>query len=111
RPLTVACVEVPGGVRGGATAAWHPDGNGAGGAFAERVAAVLDSHREQRRERVLAALRQGLGRDEGAVSSVDDVATVLARGQVAELVMAEDFAEGNALVNGRTLWIGPEAVH
>ncbi|MBE1876307.1 hypothetical protein [Myceligenerans pegani] len=113
-PTAELCVEVPGGVRGGpATLGGGAASGGAanGGAFAERVAEALDSYRERRRERVLAELRQGLGRDEGAVSSVDDVVAVLSRAQVAELVLAEEYGTGNGQGNGRTLWIGPEPVH
>ncbi|MBO0609947.1 hypothetical protein J0911_13020 [Myceligenerans salitolerans] len=114
RPLAEICVEIPGGVRGGpATVGGAAAANGVanGGAFADRVAEALDSYRERRRERVLADLRQGLGRDEGAVSSVDDVVAVLRRAQVAELVLAEEYGAGNGQLNGRTLWIGPEPAH
>lgn len=106
RPVAEHCVEVAGGFRrsaGASTDTW--------GAFADRVGDALDSYREQRRERVLAELRQGLGRDEGAVSSVDDVVRVLARGQVDELVFTEAYANGGGPASGRTLWIGPEPVH
>lgn len=106
RPVGEGCVEVPGGVRGGPVAV-----GAASGGFPARVAEALDSYRERRRERVLAELRQGLGRDEGAVSSVDDVVAVLGRAQVAELVLAEEYGTGGGQVNGRTLWIGPEPVH
>ncbi|GAA1876240.1 Vms1/Ankzf1 family peptidyl-tRNA hydrolase [Myceligenerans crystallogenes] len=104
RPVAECCVEVPGGARRGAAS------NG-GGSFTDRVSEALDSFRERRRERVLAQLRQGLGRDEGAVSSVGDVVAVLARGQVAELVFAEEYGNGGGQMNGRTLWVGPEPVH
>ncbi|GAB3173422.1 Vms1/Ankzf1 family peptidyl-tRNA hydrolase [Myceligenerans halotolerans] len=103
RPVAEICVEIPGGVRGAPAEV--------GGAFADRVAEALDSYRERRRERVLAALRQSLGRDEGAVSSVDDVVAVLSRAQVAELVLSEEYGTGNGQANGRTLWIGPDPVH
>ncbi|RPF22216.1 Vms1/Ankzf1 family peptidyl-tRNA hydrolase [Myceligenerans xiligouense] len=114
RTVAEICVEIPGGVRGGPATvggASAVGGAASGGVFADRVAEALDSYRERRRERVLAELRQGLGRDEGAVSSVDDVVAVLGRAQVAELVLAEDYGTGNGQVNGRTLWIGPEPVH
>ncbi|MBL0886935.1 baeRF2 domain-containing protein [Myceligenerans indicum] len=113
RPVSETCIDIPGGVRGApATVGGGPAGGAAsGGAFTDRVGEALDSYRERRRERVLAGLRQGLGRDEGAVSSVDDVVAVLSRGQVAELVLADEYGAGNGQVNGRTLWIGPEPTH
>jgi len=101
-PTAENVVEVSGGGRG---AGVHE------GAFAERVSEALDSYRERRRERVLAELRQELGRESNAVTSVDDVVAVLARGQVKELVLAEEYGTGNAPMNGRTLWIGPDPMH
>jgi len=100
-PTTELVVEVPGGGRAGGV-------NEA--AFAERVSDALDSYRERRRERVLAELRQELGRESNAVTSVDDVVAVLARGQVKDLVLAEEYGTG-AATNGRTLWIGPDPKH
>ncbi|WP_125775382.1 Vms1/Ankzf1 family peptidyl-tRNA hydrolase [Antribacter gilvus] len=89
------------------------------GSFEEHLDDALDSYRERRREQVLAELRQGLGRESGAVTSVDDVVAVLARGQVKELVLAEEFGSaelgadvaGDGRLNGRTLWIGPDPLH
>lgn len=101
-PTAETVVEVPGGGRGSGV---HE------GAFAERVSEALDSYRERRRERVLAELRQELGRESNAVMSVDDVVAVLARGQVKELVLAEEYGTGNAPMNGRKLWIGPDPMH
>ncbi|WP_369371789.1 Vms1/Ankzf1 family peptidyl-tRNA hydrolase [Promicromonospora sp. Populi] len=95
-------IEVSGGGRGSGV---HE------GAFAERVGEALDSYRERRRERVLAELRRELGREGNAVTSVDDVVAVLARGQVKELVLAEEYGTGNAPMNGRKLWIGPDPIH
>jgi hypothetical protein len=101
-PTTEKVVEVPGGGRG---AGVHE------AAFAERVGEALDSYRERRRERVLAELRQELGRESNAVTSVDDVVAVLARGQVKELVLAEEYGTGGTRMNGRRLWIGPDPMH
>ena len=101
-PTAEKVVEVPGGGRGGGV---HE------GAFAERVAEALDSYRERRRERVLAELRQELGRESNAVTSADDVVAVLSRGQVKELVLAEELGTGAGRMNGRTLWIGPDPMH
>lgn len=101
-PTAEKVIEVAGGGRGGGV---HE------GAFAERVGEALDSYRERRRERVLAELRQELGRESNAVTSVDDVVAVLARGQVKELVLAEEYGTGTAPMNGRMLWIGPDPMH
>ncbi len=110
-------VEVQGGGRGLGV---HEE------AFAGHVEDALDSFRERRREQVLAELRMELGREEGAVTSIDDVAQVLARGQVKDLVLAEQLADDAArllaawssgeasrsdfggMLNGRRLWIGPD---
>ncbi|MFI2485601.1 Vms1/Ankzf1 family peptidyl-tRNA hydrolase [Promicromonospora kroppenstedtii] len=101
-PTADKLVEVAGGGRG-------PGVNET--AFAERVSDALDSYRERRRERVLAELRQELGRESNAVTSVDDVVAVLARGQVKELVLAEEYGTSPGRMNGRKLWIGPEPMH
>ena len=101
-PTAEKVIEVSGGGRGGGVRE---------AAFAERVGEALDSYRERRRERVLAELRQELGRESNAVTSVDDVVAVLARGQVKELVLAEEYGTGNAPMNGRMLWIGPDPMH
>ena len=94
-------VEVPGGGRG-------PGINEA--AFESNVADALDSFRERRREKVLAEFRQEQGRESGAVTSVEDVVAVLARGQVKELVLADEYGQDAAL-DGRSLWIGPSPMH
>ncbi|WP_454044289.1 baeRF2 domain-containing protein [Cellulosimicrobium sp. Marseille-Q8652] len=94
-------VEVAG---GGRAAGIHE------GAFEAHVEDALDSFRERRREKVLAAYRQEQGRESGAVTSVDDVVAVLSRGQVAELVLADANGQ-DAGPDGRTLWIGPSPMH
>ncbi|WP_278236988.1 hypothetical protein [Isoptericola sp. AK164] len=113
-------VEVPGGGR---------DDGVHVGPFAESVADALDSFRERRREQVLAELREGLGREAGAVTSIGDVAQVLARGQVKQLVLSEELADDAAralhawvdgsveepglggLLNGFQLFVGPDPMH
>ncbi|HWV78575.1 MAG TPA: hypothetical protein VN027_14810 [Isoptericola sp.] len=113
-------VEVAGGGRGPGVRA---------DTFEAAVEDALDSYRERRREVVLAEYRQDQGREEGAVSSIDDVVAVLARGQVKALVLAEQIANDAAsalaataggaggaggadgLLGGRTLWIGPDPMH
>ena len=113
-------VEVAGGGRGPGVRA---------DTFEAGVEDALDSYRERRREVVLAEFRQDQGREEGAVSSIDDVVAVLARGQVKALVLAEQIAidstsalaasaggaggagGADGLLGGRTLWIGPDPMH
>lgn len=101
RATQALVVEVPG---GGRAAGIHE------ASFEAHVEDALDSFRERRREQVLAELREGQGREVGAVSSVDDVVAVLARGQVKELVLADEYGQGGGL-DGRTLWIGPSPMH
>src|SRR6478609_8728340 len=101
RPVEELVVEVPGGGRG-------PGINEA--AFEANVADALDSFREGRREKVLAEYRQEQGRESGAVTSVEDVVAVLARGQVSELVLADEYGQDGAL-DDRSLWIGPSPLH
>jgi Bacterial archaeo-eukaryotic release factor family 2 len=101
RAVEELVVEVPGG------------GRAAGiqeAAFEENVQDALDSFRERRREKVLAEFRQEQGRESGAVTSVDDVVTVLTRGQVEELILTDAYAQ-DADPDGRTLWIGPDPLH
>ncbi|GAA1726970.1 Vms1/Ankzf1 family peptidyl-tRNA hydrolase [Isoptericola hypogeus] len=113
-------VEVPGGGRGAGVHA---------AAFSAAVEDALDSYRERRRELALAEFRQDQGREEGAVTSVDDVVAVLARGQVKELVLSEQLAADagaalaqasagpadtsriDGILGGRRLWIGPDPMH
>ncbi len=101
RAVEEIVVEVPGG------------GRAAGiqeAAFEENVEDALDSFRERRREKVLAEFRQEQGRESGAVTSVDDVVTVLSRGQVEELILSDTYAQ-DTNPDGRTLWIGPSPMH
>jgi hypothetical protein len=91
-------VEVPGGSR---AVGAH------GEAFEARLAQALDAFRATRRESILDAYRQGRGRAQGAVTSLEDVVAVLSRGQVAELILDETYATDTNL-DGRPLWIGPD---
>lgn len=96
-----ACVlEVHGGSR---SAGAHDD------AFDAHVAEALDGFRQRRRESVLARYREGHGRQDGAVTSLADVVDVLTKGQVSELVLAEDSAR--TAEDEASLWVGPEPLH
>ncbi|GAB2459228.1 hypothetical protein [Xylanimonas ulmi] len=111
RPVAQLTVEVAGGGRGAGVRE---------GAFLENLEDALDSFRERRREQVLSELREGQGREQGAVTGLDDVVAVLSRGQVKALVLSEDVGYDGALIagadgargplSGRTLWIGPDAM-
>lgn len=92
-------VEVPGGSRA--------DGVNQQ-AFAQRVATALEAFRERRRSGVLERYRSELGRGGAAVTSVDDVVTVLQRGQVRDLVLHEGVTLPDSSLADRTLWVGPE---
>ncbi len=86
--------------------------------FEGHVEDALDSYRERRRELVLAEFREGHGRGHGAVTGIEDVVAVLARGQVKGLILTEDVGYDGALVvgsdgargplSGKTLWVGPD---
>lgn len=73
-------LDVPGGSRADGV---HQD------AFAARLHEAMEGYRARRRGAVLARLHEALGRGE-AVSSLEDVVAVLRRGQVAELVLADE---------------------
>ncbi|MEN1974524.1 baeRF2 domain-containing protein [Cellulomonas sp. P4] len=76
--------------------------------FHQRVAQALEAFRQRRREETLARYREELGRGGAAVTSVDDVVTVLQRGQVRELVLHEDVTLPGSSLADRHLWVGPE---
>ncbi|MFF1529642.1 Vms1/Ankzf1 family peptidyl-tRNA hydrolase [Cellulomonas sp. NPDC058312] len=77
-------------------------------AFHQRVSEALETFRRTRRTSVLDRYREALGRGEAAVTSVDDVVTVLQRGQVAEVVLHEDATLPGSSLSERRLWVGPE---
>jgi len=101
RPVAELLVEVPGGARAQGV---KED------VFAANVHEVVEAYRARRREHVVARLREGLGRDDGAVTDLGHVVEVLRRGQVAELVIAEDDAGRPAPLAARELWVGPGAL-
>lgn len=100
RAVTDVLVEVAGGSRADGVKA---------DVFAERLHAVLEAHRAARRDAVVDRLREALGRGTG-VTALADVVDVLRRGQVAELVIAEDVAGLPAPLAGRELWVGDDAL-
>ncbi|GIJ00289.1 hypothetical protein CLV28_0012 [Sediminihabitans luteus] len=100
RPVLALVRDVPGGVRGEAPSA----------AFTGRCAEVVDEVRTARRAVVLDALREGQGRASGGVSSLEDVVAVLARGQVAELVLGDELL-ATAGDGQREVWVGPSPLH
>lgn len=74
--------------------------------FGENVHEVLEAYRARRRERVTDRVREALGRGAGAVTALADVVEVLRRGQVAELVIAEDAAGRPTPLDEKQLWTG-----
>jgi len=92
-------VEVPGGSRADGV---KQD------VFHQRVAEALEAFRQRRREETLARYREELGRGGAAVTSIDDVVTVLQRGQVRELVLHEDVTLPGSALGDRHLWVGPD---
>jgi hypothetical protein len=76
--------------------------------FHQRVTEALEDFRRRRREGVLEQYRQEIGRGGAAVTSVDDLVTVLQRGQVREVVLHEDVTLPGAALADRQLWVGPE---
>ncbi|MCC2334558.1 baeRF2 domain-containing protein [Cellulomonas wangsupingiae] len=93
-------VEVPGGGRGDGI---HED------VFASRVAEAVDEARARRRATHVERYREARGRDEGAVTGLDDVVEVLRRGQVDELLVASRVLDG--ALTERTLFVGPSPLH
>ncbi|WP_309032448.1 baeRF2 domain-containing protein [Streptomyces alfalfae] len=79
--------------------------------FQQRVAEALEEFRQRRREDALERYRSELGRGGAAVTSVDDVVTVLQRGQVRELILHEDVTLPGSPLAERRLWVGPEPLH
>lgn len=77
-------------------------------AFEQRVSEALFAHRARRREGVIDRFRTAQGRGEAAVTSVEDLVTVLQRGQVAELLILDDLTLPGSALTERTLSVGPE---
>jgi hypothetical protein len=92
-------VEVPGGSRNDGV---KED------VFRARLNETFDAFRAKRRAFVLDTFLEEHGRDGATVSALDDVVSVLQRGQVAELIFYETEAQTAERFADRTLWIGPE---
>ena len=75
-------------------------------AFERKLHEALEVFRARRREDVVDRFRQEEGREGTATQSLDDVVAVLARGQVAELILREDTTNRNSQLRLRTLWAG-----
>lgn len=89
-------VDVAGGARG-------PGVNE--GAFEANIHEALEAFRGRRREAVLDEFRLEHGRSTGGVTGLEDVIAVLARGQVKELLLSDEYGPGTEL-DGRTVWVG-----
>lgn len=75
-------------------------------AFVARVREAVAAFRDRRRGAVLDAYRAGQGRDDGSVTSLADVVTVLQRGQVSELLLTERVSP-SAELHDKEIWVGP----
>lgn len=73
--------------------------------FEANIHAALEAFRAERREKVLDDFRLEHGRSTGGVTGLDDVIAVLARGQVRELLLSDEYGPGTEL-DGRTVWVG-----
>ncbi len=100
RQVLELAVDVPGGSRAAGVKE---------GVFAARLAEAVTACRDRRRARVIDSYRTGQGRDDGSVTSLGDVVTVLQRGQVSDLLLAEGFG-GEGELDDREVWVGPEAL-
>ena len=91
-------VDVAGGARG-------PGVNE--GAFEAQVAQALDEFRDGRRAEALEEFREERGRNTGGISGLQNVVAVLARGQVRELLVADEYGPDTDL-GLQQVWVGPE---
>ncbi len=97
QPVRESLAEVQGGARGQGAKQ---------GAFHQHVADAVQAYRDRRRSAVLDKLTQGLGRGDGAVTTLGDVVEVLRRGQVDELVLDDEVSTSR--FGDRELWVGTD---
>lgn len=79
-------------------------------AYTEELTGALDQWRMRRSEQVLNRYHEAAGRDQAAVSGIDDVLDVLRRGQAEDILLTEEAVGPDSAVRTRTLWMGPEPV-
>ena len=91
-------VDVPGGARG-------PGVNE--GAFEAHIDHALEEYRARRREAVLEDFRSERGRNIGGVSGLESVVAVLARGQVRELLLSDEYGPDTEL-GAQSVWVGSQ---
>ena len=91
-------VDVPGGARA-------PGVNE--GAFEAHIHHALAEFRLRRREAVLEEFRSERGRNVGGVSGLESVVAVLARGQVRELLLSDEYGPDTELA-GQEVWVGSQ---
>lgn len=77
------------------------------GAFEAHVHQALDDFRGRRRHQVLEMFRAERGRNVGGVSGLESVVAVLARGQVRELLLSDEYGPGTEL-GAQRVWGGPQ---
>lgn len=75
--------------------------------FEANIHEALEAFRVQRRSQVLDEFRLEHGRSTGGVTGLADVIAVLARGQVKELLLSDQYGPDTEL-DGRSVWVGAE---
>jgi len=75
--------------------------------FEANIHEALEAFRVQRRTQVLDEFRLEHGRSTGGVTGLADVIAVLARGQVKELLLSDQYGPDTEL-DGRSVWVGAE---
>ena len=75
--------------------------------FEANIHEALEAFRVQRRTQVLDEFRLEHGRSTGGVTGLADVVAVLARGQVKELLLSDQYGPDTEL-DGRSVWVGAE---
>jgi hypothetical protein len=75
--------------------------------FEANIHEALEAFRVQRRTKVLDEFRLEHGRSTGGVTGLADVIAVLARGQVRELLLSDQYGPDTEL-DGRSVWVGAE---
>ena len=75
--------------------------------FEANVEHALAEFRARRREEMLEEFRSERGRNAGGVSGLESVAAVLARGQVREVLLSDEYGPDTDL-GALTVWVGPQ---
>lgn len=77
------------------------------GAFEANIRLALEEFRQHRRNEALEMFRAERGRNIGGVSGLESVVAVLARGQVRELLLSDEYGPDTEL-GAQQVWVGPQ---